>query len=174
MTDQITPRRLRVALVIATVVLLTALAAVAAWKSWSRPEPEPTGYVPPAHDALAQDASDFDPDLPALNAGEYVVSMQPDMRVDAGGSCEIWFRNPQDNPCHLMLDVRLIDSGLLIYRTGLVAPGEGIRAIQFVPDALAAMREGGQDVQLTVRSLRLDDYVNLGDVNLNTQLTYSP
>lgn len=171
MTARETSCRVRAAcLIAAALLMLTALLLPHQSQAGAQAEQE---YAPPPRDALAADASGFDPDMPTLNTGAYAVSLNPDMRVDANGGCEIWLSNPCDNVCYLMLDVRLADSGLLIYRTGLVAPGEGIRTIEFVPDALAAMVEGEQDVQLTVRSFSLDDYVNLGDLTLNTRLTYS-
>ena len=159
------------ALILSSAALMIALASLLIWRFWPRSAPE---YAPPARDPLAASAQDFPADLPTLRTDVYDVSLNPDLRVDGQGDCEILFKNPARNGAHLMLDVRLQESNLLIYRTGLVAPGEGIRAIRFVPDALAALQAGAQPVTLTVYSFALETYLSMGEINLQTQLTYDP
>lgn len=157
----------------ALMIALFAVLTIGALLLLRKPQPTEPAYTPPPMDALAVSALDWG-ELPTLNADRYLVSLNPDLWVDAGGHCEIWFKNPERNQCTLMLDVRLKESGLLIYRTGRVAPGEGIEEILFVPDALASMEPGAQAVVLTVYSFELDSYLNLGDIGLETQLTYNP
>ncbi len=131
-------------------------------------------YTPPPMDDFTAPLSEFGPEWPMLVTEQFAVIINPGLEVAKDGSCAIWLGNPEGNPCYLMLDIRLKDGGLLIYRTGLVAPGEGIPAVEFVPDALAVMAQGQQEVQLTVRTFELDTFVNLGDITLGAWLRYEP
>lgn len=163
-------RRAMVLLIaVAAVLLAGACVLVALWQ-----RPSDGAYVPPPRDALAQPVGELEGNSSTLRTEFYQVALNPDLQVDAAGRCAIQFKNDITNQCDLMLDIRLKDSGLLIYRTGRVAPGEGIADITFVPDAIAAMVPGEQPVQLTVYSFALETYVNMGDIGLGTVLTYTP
>ena len=164
-------KRSRRVLCLAGIILLLITAALLAWRFLPKPEP---AYTPPARDPLAQAAVDWPENLPVLSTDIYDVSLNPDLRVDATGACPLWLKNPAYNSAYLMADIRLKDSGLLIYRTGLVAPGEGVCQIAFVKDALNAMAAGAQPVILTVYSFALDTYLSMGEINLETLLTYEP
>lgn len=164
-------KRLALIITVATVLLIAAGVLVYVLTC---PAPVSNAYVPPPRDGLAVPAGEIEGDIPTLKTEFYTVSLNPDMRVDGDGRCAVTFVNDAGNACHLMLDIRLKDSGLLIYRTGLVAPGEGIKEITFVPDALASMAQGTQAVILTVYSFAVDTYVNMGDIGLETALTYTP
>lgn len=157
---------------IISIVMAAILVVVGGWFAWRMfgQVPEETGYAPYPHDTQAVSASTLPAELPTLNAGEFMVSLNPELTVAADGRCALNFVNPASNPCHLMMDIRLTESNLLIYRTGLVNPGEGIGEIAFVKDAVDAMASGAQDVMLTVYTFKVGTYENLGDVNLGARL----
>lgn len=155
---------------------LAAVCAVAIGLNLRRPaQPEP-GYVPPPAEQAAVPLSDWraPQGLPTLRTNTYAFSINPEPVARADGLCGVWLSNPETNAVYLMLDVRLEESGLLIYRSGLVAPGTGLGEITLPRAALDAMQPGDNGVLLTVYSFATEGYTSMGEAPLRTTLAYRP
>lgn len=151
---------------------LWALAAVlllAALGVWWAARQQPAAYTPYPRDAGATAYADWAQQPPLLRTEQYALGLNPQARVEANGDCALYFANPPGNDVYLMLDIRLED-GLLIWRSGLIAPGEGLEKITLPPEALSAMGPGAQGALFTVYSFDVDGYLSRGEIQLAAQL----
>ena len=158
---------------------LAALALAAACAAWLgfralRPAPPEPAYVPPPMEEAAVPLSAWNAPqgLPTLQTDAYAFSINPEPATGPDGLCGVWLSNPEGNAVYLMLDVRLEESGLLIYRSGLVAPGTGLGEIGLAREAVDALRPGENGVLLTVYSFAQEGYTSMGEAPLRTVLRY--
>lgn len=131
----------------------------------------PAAYTPYPRDAGATAYAGWAEQPPLLRSEQYALGLNPEARVEADGGCALGFINPQGNDVYLMLDIRLEDSGLLVWRTGLIAPGEGLEQVTLPPEALSAMKPGAQGALFTIYSFDVDGYLSRGEIQLAAQLT---
>lgn len=160
---------------------LAALALAVVCAVWvglkmPRPAPQEPAYVPPPMEEAAVPLSAWNAPqgLPTLRTDAYAFSINPEPATGPDGLCGVWLANPEGNAVYLMLDVRLEESGLLIYRSGLVAPGTGLGEISLPQAALDALKPGENGVLLTVYSFAREGYTSMGEAPLRTVLTYRP
>lgn len=153
---------------------LVALCAVGIGLMLRRPAPPEPAYVPPPMEEAAVPLTDWaaPQGLPTLQTDTYAFSINPEPATGPDGLCGVWLANPEGNAVYLMLDVRLEESGLLIYRSGLVAPGTGLGEIGLPREAVDALRPGENGVLLTVYSFAQEGYTSMGEAPLRTVLKY--
>lgn len=79
------------------------------------------------------------------------------------GSLPIWFTNPSENEAYLMMRVRRTSDGKVIYKSGLLRPGEYV-------EALTPMVELGSELvnsEVFVYSFGPESYQSLGTLRLS-------
>ena len=157
--------------------LLAALAAAclvwAGLRALRPAQPEPAYEPPPMEESAVPLAGWAAPEgLPSLQTDAYAFSINPEPATGPDGLCGVWLANPEGNAAYLMLDVRLEEQNLLIYRSGLIGPGTGLGEIQLPQAALDAMQPGENGVLLTVYSFATEGYISMGEAPLRTVLYY--
>ena len=143
--------------------------------------PQPTSqsdYVPPERDAnvvpiakafLATDAE-------IIRNENYAAILKLPLQLNAADECRVDFANPAYNSVWLLMDLRLADNNVLLYRTGLIAPGEALTALALEADAAELLRQCGDtaDVTLVVYSFDWDTYVSMGEMRLTVPMEFTP
>ncbi len=109
---------------------------------------------------------------PALSTQNYSVVLEPPLALLGSNTLALNFANPSQNKAWLLLDIRQWSTGLLLYRTGRVAPGMALTSLPLSREAVEIlMGEGAQTtVSLVVYSFALDNFQSMGEIRLDVPL----
>lgn len=132
---------------------------------YTPPEKDPNA-APIAQTGLAADAE-------ILRNDHYALMMKPPFTLNKENACRVDFANPSYNGAWLLLDLRLAENNLLLYRTGLIAPGEALVYLPLEQDAADVLRQQGANASVTivVYSFELNTYASMGEMRLTAPLT---
>lgn len=84
--------------------------------------------------------------------------------IPTENSVDVWFTSHEDN--HAWLKLRVLDeSGEILGETGLLRPGEYVRAV-----ALNEVPEGGTAVKLKIMAYEPETYHSMGSAELSTTI----
>lgn len=158
----------------ALLALIAGVAFIITRQSGARDiAPAPT-YKPYPMDALAVPYEQIEgaDELPQLDAEVYKLRIWHQLSADAEGNCLIRFVNAPFNPCYLMFDLRIAQTNKLLYRSGMIKPGEGIQTIKLSDAAMELLGELTPQVNMTLNiySFALETYQSMGEISLNLPL----
>lgn len=161
--------------IIALAVAALLLSAIGIWQLKTAAS-TPPAYEPYPEDALAVSSSEvtLPAGLPALKTENYSLSLLPHPQVAPDGTCEIFLTNPESG-VWLMFDLRLDESGALLYRTGLLAPGKTIVSLPLSKATVELLRASGATATVTLRvySFALESYESMGEITLSLPVYFS-
>lgn len=123
------------------------------------------GFEPPPFEAAAEAGTPQVPEalsyapIEAKDAFTACICGQPALE---DGKAVVYFTSPADNAVWLKLRV-LDDTGTLIGETGLLKPGEYVKAVP-----LTKIPADGAAMKLKIMAYEPDTYLSMGAVSLNT------
>ena len=146
--------------------LITAASLIFMIVALLQPQEPKIVFMPPPFESLADQGI---PDVPAQYAYRefYQEGMAYRVKMNAAVTVEdahvvVYFTNPPDNAAWLKLRV-LDSSGNVLGETGIVRPGEYVRAV-----ALSEQLLPGTEVQLKVMGYEPDTYHSVGAVTIHS------
>lgn len=137
-----------------------------------RPEQETPQFTPPPFDAAAEQGVPTVPEelgysSPFKDGMSYRFSICGNVVVD-DGKAVVYLTNPAENA--VWLKVRLLAAdGTLLGETGLIRPGEYVRAVD-----LTAVPAPDSQIQLKIMGYEPETYRSAGSVTLNTVIGTLP
>ena len=137
-----------------------------------RPEQEPPQFTPPPFDATAEQGVPTVPEelgysSPFKDGMSYRFSICGNVVVD-DGKAVVYLTNPAENA--VWLKVRLLAAdGTLLGETGLIRPGEYVRAVD-----LTTVPASDSQIQLKIMGYEPETYRSAGSVTLNTMIGTLP
>ena len=155
-----TGRKTRLLIIIAAVLALLA-AAVLVWRLAFYEAP----FVPPEYDATAQSGVPTPPEN--MGYGEiraengFAFSLVGTMYQQEDGSLLLYLTNPEYRGCNLLCEIADAD-GRVIYRSGVVRPGEYVERLS--PQAELLNEE--MQIELKVYAFEPETWYSMGTVSL--------
>lgn len=153
--------------IIASIICVLSLIAMLTVIAITRNEPESAGFTPPEFDSAAVLGS---PDVPE-NMGYTPIEVEVGYKAfvcgelkAVNGSVDVYFTSAAENAVWMKLKL-LDESGKTLGETGVIKPGEYVKAIKLdsIPGSTAA-------VKLKIIAYQPDTWYSMGTVSLNTKL----
>lgn len=153
--------------IIFAVICVLSVSAMLTTIFITQSEPKIEGFTPPAFDSAAVSGT---PEVPG-NMGYTPVEVEAGYKAfvcgelkAVNGSVDVYFTSPAENAVWMKLKL-LDESGKTLGETGVIKPGEYVKAIKLdsTPGSTAA-------VKLKIIAYQPDTWYSMGTVGLNTKL----
>lgn len=157
-------RQRNIPLIVASVLCAVSLITMISTLVFTQKDQEPQTFVPPLFEEQAIRGI---PEVPSnlgwseLDAQVYKASVCGVVTV-TDGKADVWFTNPESNDVWLKLRV-LDGDGNILGETGLIRPGEYVRAVSF-----KTIPKPGDAIGLKLMAYEPETYYSAGSAILNT------
>jgi len=153
------------AAILVLAVAITVLTAAVIWFYLYEPP-----YQPPPFESEAVQGIPDPPQnmgygqIDAL--GKFTFGIIGVMYRQKDGSLKLYLTNHEENEAYLMCEVIDIENKKILYRSGLLKPGEYVESLY----PLKKMKNEAIQIEVNVYALDLESYISLGSVTLDNLL----